>query len=136
MLVLAPAVIVMCCVLTGVSACAYPDSGNSPPIAVCGVTVYGGGIEASAPYDVTQGGTTGLSFYDTVMIAVSPNCDKGSHVTWTPRSAARLVQSVYAKDGLLAEVSLQPTSQDAMFTVTATRDGKLVGKVTVDPASN
>jgi hypothetical protein len=66
-----------------------------------------------------------------VDIFVGINCDKGSHVTWSPLSAARLAVGAPAKDGLLAAVSLQPTGQDATFTVTATRDGKLVGKVTV-----
>ena len=56
-------------------------------------------------------------------------------MTWTPSAAARLVRSVYAKNGLLAVVSLHPTSQDAVFTVTATRGGKLVGTITYDPLS-
>jgi hypothetical protein len=133
-LVLARAVIVMCGLATGVSACVYPDSGQQPPVVMCGETVYGGGMEAFF-YEVDQGGTiTSPSFGNTVIISVG-GCDKGSHVTWTPRSAARMVQSVYAKDGLLAVVGLQPTSQDAVFTVTATRDGKLVGRITYDPAS-
>jgi hypothetical protein len=131
----AHSVIVMCGVLTGVSACVHSSAGQQPPIVICGTTVYGGGSEAFV-YDVAQGGTiTGPSPAGTVIISVSSSCDQGSHVTWTPASAARLVQSAYAKDGLLAAVALQPASQDAVFTVTATQDGKLVGTVTYDPAS-
>lgn len=66
-----------------------------------------------------------------VNIFVGLSCDKGSHVTWSPLSAARLAVAAPAKDGLLAAVSLQPTGQVATFIVTATRDGKLVGKVKV-----
>jgi hypothetical protein len=103
---------------------------------LCGTTVYGGPWQADS-YIVIQGGETihSTSFDNTVVISVSPSCDKGSRVAWTPSSAARLVQSVYAKDGLLAAVSLQPTSWDAVFTVTATRGGKLVGTITYGPFS-
>ena len=107
----------------------------SAPLVMCGTTVYGGGWVAFT-FDVAKAGTIRKpSFGDTVIISVSPSCDKGRHVTWTPSAAARLVRSVYAKDGLLAVVSLHPTSQDAVFTVTATRGGKLVGTITYDPLS-
>ena len=133
-LVVAQTVIVMCGILTGVSACVNSSAGPGSPVVMCGTTVYGGGGWVAFTFDVAQGGTIkDPSFGDTVIISVSPSCDKGSHVTWTPSAAARLVQSVYAKDGLLAVVSLQPTSHDAVFTVTATRDGKLVGTITYDP---
>jgi hypothetical protein len=55
------------------------------------------------------------------------DCDKGRNVTWTPKSAAHIVQSVKAEDGLLAAVCLKLTRLNESFTITATRDGKLVG---------
>jgi hypothetical protein len=101
-------------------------------------------LAAPRPFDY-QGGATGgfvldggTDLYsndgDRLIIIVSSSCGKGSHVTWTPSSAARLAQSAYAKDGLPAAVSLQSASPDAVFTVTATQGGRLVGTITCKPA--
>ena len=127
-------VIAMCGVLTTVAACGSlsPCSGCHPPVVECGVTLEGSGFGGVGVVTMVPAGTTfpapGISRVD---IFVGPSCDQGSHVTWSPRSAARLAVAAPAKDGLLAAVALQPTGQDATFTVTATRDGKLVGKLTV-----
>jgi hypothetical protein len=98
----------------------------------CGTTLENGGWGA-LPFDYVKpaGGTLPAPGISRVDLFVGINCDKGSHVTWSPLSAARLAVAAPAKDGLLAAVSLQPTGQSATFTVTATRDGRLVGKVTV-----
>jgi hypothetical protein len=135
MLGVAGAVIGFCGALTGVSACASEaSSGGFGPFAYCGTTFdYQGG--AIGGFVLEDGGTDLYSNDgDRLIIIVSSGCGKGSHVTWTPSSAARLAQSAYAKDGLPAAVSLQPTSPNAVFTVTATQDGTLVGTITCKPA--
>jgi hypothetical protein len=135
MLGVAGAVIGICCVLTGVSACtSEAGSGGFGPFAWCGTTFdYQGG--ATGGFVPKSGGTDLYSNDgDRLIIIVSSSCDKGSHVTWTPSSAARLAQSAYAEDGLPGAVSLQPTSPDAVFTVTATQDGRLVLTITCKPA--
>jgi hypothetical protein len=134
-LVAAPIIIVICGVLTGAAACGYPRpcSGCHPPLVLCGTTLEGSGFGEVGYVTVAPSGTTydDLNGDSRVDVFVGIDCDKGSHVTWSPLSVARLAVAGPAKDGLLTAVSLQPTGQDAAFTVTATRDGKLVGKVNV-----
>jgi hypothetical protein len=131
----APIIIVMCGVLAGVAACGYasPCSGCHPPLVLCGTTLEGSGFGEVFYVTVAPSAPTwdDMNGNGRVDLFVGISCDKGSHVTWSPLSAARLAVAAPAKDGLLAAVSLQPTGQDATFTVTATRDGKLVGKVKV-----
>jgi hypothetical protein len=130
LLIAAKTVMLMCGVASGTSAC-FASSGQGLPIVLCGATVYGGGAEGFW-YDmaVDNGGTAVHPNVDGTIILMVGSCDKGSHVTWTPPSAARIVQSVYAKDGLLAVVRLQPTSEHAVFTVTVTQHSKVLGTAT------
>jgi len=127
-----------CIVSGGLSACTHDmySGGDGAPIVLCGTTFTPESNLVNSYVGVTPAG--GKDSFDgeapgTLIISVAAGCDKGSHVSWSPRSAARIVQSAYAKDGLLAAVSLQPTSPTAVFTVTATREGKLVGTVTCGP---
>ena len=125
----------MCGVVIAVAACGSPGpcSGCHPPLVACGTTLEGSGIGELPFYNVAPSGTTvdEMNGNGRVDIFVGVSCDKGNHVTWSPRSAAQLAVAAPARDGLLAAVSLQPTGQDATFTVTATRDGRLVDTVTV-----
>ena len=57
-LVVALTVIVMCGILTGVSACVNSSAGQGSPVVMCGTTVYGGGWVAFT-FDVAQAGTIG-----------------------------------------------------------------------------
>jgi len=125
-----------CIVSGGLCACSSPASsgGNGAPVVLCGTTFtpesnlfnFYAGVTPAGQKDLYDG-------QEVLVISVSADCENGSHVSWSPRSAARIVQSAYAKDGLLAAISLQPTSPTAVFTVTATRDGKLVGTITCEP---
>jgi hypothetical protein len=133
MLGVAGAVMGFCGALTEVSACTSEATRDwFGPFAYCGTTFDYQGGETGA---VLKDGGTDLysNGGDKLIIIVSSSCDKGSHVTWTPSSAARLAQSAKAKDGLPAAVSLQPASADAVFTVSATQDGRLVGRITCEP---
>ena len=130
----APIFVAACGVVIAVAACSPgPCSGCHPPLVLCGTTLEDAGIGELPYYTVARSGTTvpDVNGDGRVDIFVGISCDQGSHVTWSPRSAAQLAVAAPAKDGLLAAVSLQPTGQDATFTVTATRDGRLVGTVTV-----
>ena len=127
-----------CVVSGGLSACTHPaySGGNGAPVVLCGTTFTPESNLVNFFASVTPAGQK--DFYDgkteeVLIISVSTSCDKGSHVSWSPRSAARIVQSARAKDGLYAAVSLQPTSPTAVFTVTATQGGKLVGTITCEP---
>jgi hypothetical protein len=135
----AGAVIGICGALAGVSGCISQASsgGDGQPIVLCGTTFQSNGSDVNFYSDIARNSGRTVTYSndgEKIILAVSSGCDKGSQVTWTPSSAAHLAQSAYAKDGLLAAFSLQPNSPDAVFTVTATQAGRLVGTVTCKPA--
>jgi hypothetical protein len=127
-----------CIISVGLSACTHDtySGGDGEPVVLCGTTFtpesnlvnFWASVMPAGQREIYDGEAA-----EVLIISVSTGCDKGSHVSWSPRSAARVVQSAYAKDGLLAAISLQPTSPTAVFTVTATRGGKLVGTITCAP---
>ena len=134
----AVAAVATCIVSAGLSACTHDmySGGDGAPVMLCGTTFTPESNLVNFWASVTPAGQK--DFYDgeakeVLIISVSAGCGKGSRVSWSPRSAARIVQSAYARDGLLAAVSLQPTSPTAVFTVTATQGGKLVGTITCEP---
>ena len=96
---------------------------------MCGTTLGGGSFgyyDATRPLAVIRHPGPGrLSFL------VSRTCAHGSHVTWTPSSAARLTRIVRARDGRAHLVILTPATPHAAFRLTATRNGKLTASVTV-----
>jgi len=104
---------------------------------ICGTTLQaaGGGNEI-APYDATRGATT-IDFLGTgpLYFRVAPGCVHGSHVTWIPRSAAHLVKASYASDGLATAMVLQPAASRARFRLVVTRNGRVIARVTAQPAS-
>jgi hypothetical protein len=125
-------------VAAGLSACTHPaySGGNGDPVVLCGTTFTPESNLVNFWTSVMPAGQKASYDGETeevLIISVSPDCDTGSHVSWSPPSAAHIVQSAYAKDDLLAAVSLKPTSPTAVFTVTATRDGKLVGTINCEP---
>ena len=127
-----------CAVATGLAGCVWSSAGQRPPTAECGTTLSGAGIGPmpaviDATYQLPPGGyqsNDGL-----IYLRVARGCDHGSHVTWVPAAAARLVKAAYANDGLPAVVVLQPCGASASFRLTATRNGRVVASVTVRQAT-
>jgi hypothetical protein len=74
-------------------------------------------------------GSTGPDPNGVVIIEVAAGCDEGNHVTWSPSSAARLVNATYGKNGLPTVVGLLPADPDTTFTLTVTSAGKVIGTV-------
>ncbi len=121
----------------GVTGCG-PHVFNAAPIAtvVCG-TVLSNSVEAPVVFDATRrlpivkGTTVG----GVLIFRVSRGCDNGVHVSWVPRSAARLVKAAYAKDGLPVAVVVRPSGSGAEFRLIGTRKGKVVASATAKPAA-
>jgi hypothetical protein len=119
-----------------VSGCSYPSSGEHPALIIA-VPRWktGGGPEAAAlplsRFDRTityvSGITTPLYF------SVALGCAHGSHVTWVPRSAAKVVRAAYASDGLAVALVLKPSGPRATFRLIVTRDGRVVASVIIAP---
>jgi hypothetical protein len=120
-----------------ISGCSYPSSGEHPALVICGAALEdaGGGPEAAADHLTRADRTiTYISGYQTPLyFSVAPGCAHGSHVTWIPRSAAKLVRAAYASDGLAVAIVLQPSGPRATFRLIVTRDGRLVASVIVEP---
>ena len=122
-----------CAIATGLAGCARSSAGQRPPTVECGTTLSGAGMGPmpavlDATYRLPLGGyqrNDGL-----IYLRVARGCDHGSHVTWVPAAAARLVKAAYANDGLPAVVVLQPCGAGVSFQLTATRDGRVVASVT------
>jgi hypothetical protein len=66
-----------------------------------------------------------------VSLTVARGCVHGSVVSWAPRSAARLIQTARARDGLVIALTLKPTGTRSSFRVTVKRDGKVTARVIV-----
>jgi hypothetical protein len=105
-----------------------PTATAEGPTVVCGVTLKG-----TVEFDVMTGrfplirhsGRSPLDFI------VARGCAHGSQVRWAPRTAARLVQTVRAKDGLAKAVALAPTRTPSSFRLTVSHDGRVIGSATV-----
>jgi hypothetical protein len=103
----------------------------APPTVVCG-TVLSNGAAGPVVYDATRPLPT-IKFTTVgglLMFRVARGCAAGTHVTWVPASAARLVKAAYARDGQLAAVVLKPAGH-AAFRLTGTRNGRVVASATV-----
>ena len=72
---------------------------------------------------------------DWLYFQVAHGCAHGSHVTWIPRSAARIARAAYASDGLAAAVVVEPTHPYTIYRLIATSNGRVVASYTVDPVS-
>lgn len=100
--------------------------------AVCGTTLANSG-QGAVIYGPTRlkSPVRYVSVNGWLYFRVSRGCAKGSHVTWSPRSAARLVKIARAEDGLPAAVVLKPAGPHVRFRVVATRDGRVVATAVV-----
>jgi hypothetical protein len=116
----------------GTAGCAWTSNGASPSAEECGTSLGGGGIgpgpevvDATHPIPANQvlQSSDGKFYFQ-----VAQGCDHGSHVTWIPESAARLVAKADARDGLPVVVVLQPCQSS--FRLTATQNGKVVASAT------
>jgi hypothetical protein len=133
------AVVAMSAVPVGVTGCASSRpqvTTGAPPTVVCG-TVLNDSAAGAVAYDATRQLPTikhptvgGL-----LIFRVTRGCDAGTHVTWTPSSAAHLVKAADAKDGQVAAVVLNPARPRAAFRLIATRNGRVVASATVKLAS-
>ena len=128
------AAVLAAAVTAGVTGCVW-SSDAAPPTVVCGTTLDDGAmgvvvVDATLPY---PGGVYAVSNLDSLFyIRVARGCAGGSHVTWIPSSAARLVRAAYAQDGQMAAVVLQPAGPPGVpFKVIGTRNGKVVASITV-----
>ena len=135
MAVVARVGIAVCGILAGASACAglpQPNSLGLGPVVLCGKTFYDSSNGVAGWSSALHPGGPGAIGPDpngVAIIEVADGCDEGNHVTWSPSSAARLVNATYGKNGLPTVVGLQPASPDATFTVTVTHDGKVIGTI-------
>jgi hypothetical protein len=124
----------------GVAGCAAPanpqQTTGAAPTVVCG-TELSDSAASPAVFDATR--HLPVIQYTTVggvlMFVVARGCAKGTHVTWVPASAARLIKAAYAKDGQLAAVVLQPDRPQAAFRLIGTQNGAVVASATVKLAS-
>jgi hypothetical protein len=125
------AVAIAFAIATGMTGC----SNAGPPLVVCGTT-----LSNSPAVPVTFDATRPLAAGNDqgpgglIYIMVARGCDHGSHVTWDPSAAARLVKAAYAQDGQPVVVVLQPCGESASFRLTATQNGKIVASATVQGA--
>jgi hypothetical protein len=111
-----------------------PDAAQfqAPPTIVCGTTLWSGADGAvvasvwqpSAPAGVSAGGL--------LFVRVSRTCSQGSQVSITPASAAAITATARTSDGELAAIVLRPRRRGPL-TVTAERDGHLVGRLALHP---
>lgn len=133
------AVVTMSAVPVGMTGCAASEpqvTTAAPPTVVCG-TVLNDSDAGAVAYDATRQLPTvkhptvgGL-----LIFRVARGCDTGTHVTWTPSSAAHLVKAANARDGQTAAVVLKPARPRAAFRLIATRNGRVVASATVKLAS-
>ena len=121
-------------IASGASGCAKPVSVSSaaPPTVVCGTTLSNSAAgavvdNATRPWPTVSFPTVGNVLY----IRVARGCAHGSHVSWTPSSAAHLVRAARAADGLPVVVVLKPRTPHSVFRVIATRDGRTVASIQV-----
>jgi hypothetical protein len=130
--------VVLAAIAACVSGCVYPSSGQHPGLVMCGTTLQPAGGGAGIAPDPVLRGSHSVSYgtgNGPLYFQVAPGCAHGNHVTWIPRSAAHLVDAAYASDGLAVVVVLQPTRPLTAFRLVATRNDRVVGTVTVRPAS-
>jgi hypothetical protein len=114
----------LCGPLVCVASCAAApsDAGmHMEAVSVCGTPLgesWGGGLT-----DLNRNAATKVSgpAGQPLLLETSSKsggCARGDHITWAPRSAARLVKVAKAQDGLVVAIVLVPTS-GRIFTVTA-----------------
>jgi hypothetical protein len=104
----------------------------APPTVVCGTTLSSSPAGAVVEDAVGRHQTiTETTVGDLLFIKVSDNCKHGARVTWTPASAATLVEQALAKDGQPVVVVLKPGPRPVHMTLTSTRNGSTIGYVTV-----
>jgi hypothetical protein len=82
---------------------------------------------ATRPLPVIRYETMGGLLYFTV----ARGCAHGARVSWVPSSAAHLVKTVRAGDGLMAAVVLRPATRRSAFRLIGTSDGRVVASATV-----
>jgi hypothetical protein len=107
-------------VLAASCASATSDAGmHEEPMSSCGTPLgdsWGGQSTILNPHTpTTVGGPAGQPLF---LVKSHGRCAHGARITWTPKSAARLVKVAKANDGLPVAVVLVPTSNKT-FTVTA-----------------
>jgi hypothetical protein len=103
---------------------------------VCG-TVLNNSAAGAVMYDATHQLPTvkHLTVGNLLIFRVARGCDTGTHVTWTPSSAAHLVKAADSQDGQTAAVVLKPVRPRAAFRLIATRNGRVVASAVVKLAS-
>lgn len=107
-------------------------SSGAPPTVICGKT-----LNATASGAVVYDATKTLPVIDApssrglLFIRVADGCSNGATVSWTPRSAASVIDQATAEDGATVAIVLQPASSHERIVVTATRSGKRVASATV-----
>ena len=132
------AVVTMSVGSVGMTGCSSEPQATSgaPPTVVCG-TVLSDSVAGAVVYDATRPLriVRDLTVGGVLIFRVARGCDAGTHVTWTPASAAHLVKAVSARDGQTAAVVLKPARPHAAFRLIATRDGRVVASAVVKLAS-
>ena len=134
------AVVALSAGAAGISGCALTGTHATtaaPPTVVCGTVLMGASPAGPVVLNATRRLPTinGTTVGGLLMFRVARGCDKGSHVTWVPSSAAHLVKAAYARDGQTAAVVLRPSGPHAAFRLIATRNGSVVASATVKLAS-
>ena len=128
----AAATVIGAAIALGATGCVWSSAGASPSVEECGTSLGGGGIGPGPELvDATQpipGNRILQSSDGKFYFQVARGCDHGSHVTWTPKTAAHLVGEADARDGLPAVVVLQPCQSS--FRLTAKQNGKVVASAT------
>ena len=114
--------------------CAGAASSAGPPsdTHVCGTHL--GQNWGADVVDLTQPAHQPVAYsniFSGVFIRVSNNCDRGADVTWRPKAATHVLHVAKASDGLPVVIVLATPDKHRPFTVVATRQGKVVGRVQV-----
>jgi hypothetical protein len=107
-------------VCSGCSSSAPSRNSGSPPLVVCGQTLWHGAAGATLD-DLAAGNAkvTSLSAGFLLFLKVSGSCQVGASLTWDPPSAAEVVQSAWTADGKLAAVDLQPLAKTFTLVLTS-----------------
>ncbi|HXY71577.1 MAG TPA: hypothetical protein VEM41_03465 [Actinomycetota bacterium] len=111
------------------AACRPTFSTAAPPTLVCGTTLAGS-VAGSVVFDIARYPSiptvTAETVGDVLIVRVSDDCARGSTVGIVPVTAARIVKTAPASDGLPEAVVLKPAVSEP-GRVVATQDGRVVG---------
>ena len=111
------------------TACRPQYSNAAPPTVVCGTTLADG-VAGPVVFDIAGHPSiptvTEETVGDVLIVRVSDDCARGSRVGIVPVTAARIVKTAPASDGLPEAVVLKPAVSEP-GRVVATQDGRVVG---------